>query len=180
MGVWQRAKGIHMNKPHTSFRVEEYKIQASILLKSLYSANQAIAQKTAQRFQNLPEFANFSLEEIRNTKVKRKHALTVIARGTGFKSWNDLKCQLPFIRGGFLNHWFAHYAEAKLYQRSQGGFLLPFKNQFFICDADYIRNLGFNPEDQDWKSIGYDWVNPESKAAWQRLYKKWMVIQQQG
>ncbi|MBN9227245.1 MULTISPECIES: hypothetical protein [Legionella] len=167
-----------MNKPHNSFRVDEYKIQASILLKSLHATNHAVAQKAARRFQNLPEFKNFSLEEIIRADMKRKHALTVIAIGIGFKSWRDLKCQLPFIRGGFLNHWFSHYAEAKLHQRTQGGFLLPFKNQFFVCDADYIRNLGFNPEDRDWTFIGNDWVHPESKEAWQRLYKKWMVIQQ--
>ncbi|KTD72648.1 hypothetical protein Ltuc_0495 [Legionella tucsonensis] len=64
-------------------------------------------------------------------------------------------------------------------RRISGGFLLSFKNQFFICDADYIRNLGFNSEDQDWKLIGYNWVNPENKDAWQRLYRKRMEIQKQ-
>lgn len=166
-----------MNKPHPSFSVEECKIQASILLKSLRSTNYSTAQNAAKRFQHLPEFRTFSLEEIIQADIKHKHALAVIAIRKGFNSWSDLKCQLPFIRGGFLNLWFVHYAEAKLHQRSQGGFLLPYKNQFFICDADYIRNLGFDSEDQDWKLIGYDWVNPESKDAWQRLYKKWIEIQ---
>jgi hypothetical protein len=36
----------------------------------------------------------------------------------------DLKCHLPFISGGFLNQWFAHYGEAKAYQERYGGFLL--------------------------------------------------------
>ncbi|WP_454780469.1 hypothetical protein [Legionella sp. WA2022007384] len=168
-----------MNKLHPSFSVEECKVQASILLKSLRATNQTTVQNAAKRFQNLPEFRNCSLEEIIHADIKRKHALAVIALGKGFSSWSDLKCQLPFIRGGFLNVWFAHYTEAKSHQHAQGGFLLPYKNQFFICDADYIRNLGFNPEDQDWKLIGYDWVNPESKEAWKRLYKKWMEIQRQ-
>lgn len=171
------AKGINMNKPNRSFSVDECKVQASILLKSLHSNIPSSSQQAAKRFQSLLEFRNFSLEEIIQADIKRKHALAVIAIEKGFKSWADLKCQLPFIRGGFLNQWFANYAEAKSYQQLNGGFILPFKNHFFICDANYINNLGFNSEDHDWKLIGYDWVSPNNKDAWQRLYKKWMKIQ---
>lgn len=166
-----------MNKPHKSFSVDECKVQASILLKSLNSKDREISQKAAKRFQRLPEFGNFSLEDILQADIKRKNALTVIAMEKGFTSWADLKCQLPFIRGGFLNQWFATYAEAKSYQKVNDGFLLPFKNQFFICDADYILNLGFKAEDTDWKLIGYDWAHPGDKEAWQRLHKKWMKLQ---
>ena len=166
-----------MNKPHLSFSVNECKIQASVLVKSLYSDNIKSSQQAAKRFQRLPEFKKFSIEEIIQAEVKRKHALAVIAIEKGFKSWTDLKCQLPFIRGGFLNQWFAKYDDAKSYQQINHGFLLPFKNQFFICDADYINNLGFNSKDPDWKLIGYDWVNPDNKDAWKRLYKKWIKIQ---
>jgi hypothetical protein len=166
-----------MNKPHKSFSIDECKIQASILLKSLCSNDFTISQKAAKRFQRLTAFKNLSLSEIIKADIKRKHALAVIATEKGFKSWTDLKCQLPFIRGGFLNQWFANYAEAKSYQQLNGDFILPFKNQFFICDAHYINHLGFNSEDPDWKLIAYDWVNPINKDAWHRLYKKWMKIQ---
>ncbi len=166
-----------MNKPHKSFSVAECKIQASILLKSLYSNDFAISQKAAKRFQRLTEFKNLNSDEIIHADIKRKHALAVIAAEKGFNSWADLKCQLPFIRGGFLNHWFANYDEAKSYQQTKSGFLLPFKKQFFICDTDYIDNLGLDSKDHDWKLIGFDWVKPNNKIAWQRLYKKWMAIQ---
>lgn len=166
-----------MNKPHKSYSIYECKIQASILLKSLHSNDLAISQKAAKRFQTLPEFKSLSLPEIIKTDIKHKHALAVIAAEKGFNSWTELKCQLPFIRGGFLNHWFANYDEAKSYQKINGGFLLPFKNQFFICDANYINHLGFNSEDPDWKLIEYDWIHPIHKDAWHRLYKKWMGIQ---
>jgi hypothetical protein len=166
-----------MNKPHKSFSVAECKVQASILLKSLHSDNATIAQKAAKRFQLLPDFRTVSFEEIAQTGIKRKHALAVIAHEKGFNSWSDLKCQLPFIRGGFLNQWFTNHAEAKSYQQLNGGFLLPFKDQFFICEAGYINNLGFNAEDPDWTLIGYDWAHPENKEAWQRLSRKWMKIQ---
>ncbi|MBX3710055.1 MAG: hypothetical protein KIT56_06915 [Gammaproteobacteria bacterium] len=166
-----------MNKPHKSFSVDECKIQASILLKSLHSKNLALSLQAAKRFQRLTEFKNLTLEEIIQSDIKRKHALLVIAIEKGFPSWANLKCQLPFIRGGFLNHWFVNYAEAQTYQQLNGGFLLPFKNQFFICDADYINDLGFDSNDHDWRLIGFDWVEPKNKLAWQRLYQKWMKIQ---
>lgn len=92
-----------MNKSHPSFSVEECKIQASILLKSLRSSDKQKAYSFAKRFQKLPELKNVSCDEIIKKIIKRKEALTVIAIEKGFKSWSELKCQLPFIRGGFLN-----------------------------------------------------------------------------
>lgn len=166
-----------MNKPHYSLSVSECKIQASILLKALYSDDPTIAKRAAKRFARFPDFAKLSFDEIIQMEIKRKSALAVIAIEKGFRSWADLKCQLPFIMGGFLNKWFVNYAEAKSHLTAEGGFLLPYKNQFFICEAGYIAQLGLDPHDQDWKSIGFDWVNPIDQAAWRRLYKKWMDIQ---
>lgn len=166
-----------MNKSHKSFNVKECKIQASILLKSLHSNDLEKSRQAAKRFQRLPEFSKYSLEEMIGAEIKHKNALAVIALEKGFASWTDLKCQLPFIRGGFLNQWFAKYADAKSYLSLNGGFLFPFKNQFFVCDANYLENLGLDAKDSDWKLIGYDWVKPDNKDAWRRLYKKWMQIQ---
>lgn len=166
-----------MNKSRKSITVAECKIQASVLLKSLYSSDINTANKAAKRFQRLPEFAELSFAEIIKANIKRKYALRVIAEENGFNSWVDLKSQMPFIMGGFLNKWFAHYDEAKQQLTLAGGFLLPYKKQFFICEANYIKQLGFDPRDPDWKLIGYDWVNPDNREAWQRLYKKWMKIQ---
>jgi len=166
-----------MNKSHKSFSVKECKIQASILLKSLHSNQLTQIMQAAKRFQQLPEFAEISLETIAHAEIKHKNALAVIALEKGFASWADLKCQLPFIRGGFLNQWFKNYDDAKSYLQSNGGFLFPFQNQFFVCNSDYLNNLGFNSEDSDWKLIKFDWVKPKDKEAWKRLYKKWMAIQ---
>lgn len=163
-----------MDKPHKSFSVSECKTKASLLLKALRSGDIS----KAKSFQRLPEFAHFSLEEIMQAKIQLKHALAVIAAEKGFASWSELKTQLPFIRGGFLNQWFANYVDAKSYQQSTGGFLLPYQKQFFICDANYMTQLGFDADDPDWKLIGYDWAQPNDQSAWQRLYKKWMKIQE--
>lgn len=167
-------KGVQMNKSHKSFSVEECKVQASVLLKSLRKDR---AEQAAKRFRRLPEFENLSIADITQRQIKRKDALRVIAIEKGFNSWEQLKCQLPFIRGGFLNKWFANYSDAKSYLQLNSGFLLPFKSQYFVCDEHYMANLGFKPNDPDWKLIGFDWEKPSDVEAWKRLYNKWMKIQ---
>lgn len=162
-----------MNKPRKSFSLQEAKIQASILLKSLHSSDEKTALSAAKRFKRLIEFATFSTAELPTQEIKRKHALAVIAIENGFKSWADLKSQMSFIIGGFLNKWFTDYEEAKTHQRSNGGFLFPYKSQFFLCGESYIKQLGLNPKDPDWKRIDWDWANPADRSAWQRLHKKW-------
>lgn len=165
-----------MNKPHLLYSVSECKTKASILLKNLRSNDRDKAALAAKRFLRLPEFKEYSLEQLFTVEIKRKQALAVIALEKGFASWSELKCQLPLIRGGFLNFWFATYEEAKAYQKEKGGYLFPFKKQCFIVDEDYIRNLGFDPNDPDWQKIQFDWVKPQNKEAWKSLYRKWMEL----
>lgn len=165
-----------MSKPHPSYSIKECKIRASLLLKALRSTDSDAALKAAKRFQRAPQFKELSFDDIQQFDMKRKHALAVIALEKGFESWADLKCQLPFIKGGFLNHWFANYADAKDKQKSAGGFLLPYQKQYIVCDQDYMKNLGFDTSDPDWEKIGYDWAQPENQQAWKRLYQKWIKI----
>lgn len=162
-----------MNKPKITDQVSECKIRASVLLKSLRSEDASVAQLAAKRFRCLNEFKHSSLENILLADIKHKHALAVIAIEKGFDSWADLQYQLPFIRGGFLNQWFAEYAEARQYLEQYQGYLLPYQKQFFVCTADYINVIGLDAQDPDWRSIGFDWVKPANKSAWQRLYRKW-------
>jgi hypothetical protein len=165
-----------MNKPHILYSVSECKTKASILLKNLRSNDRDKASLAAKRFLRLPEFNAYDIEQMLTADVKRKQALAVIAFEKGFASWSELKSQLPLIRGGFLNLWFATYEEAKAYQQEKGGYLFAFKKQCFIVDADYISQLGFDPEDPDWQHIQFDWVKPKDKCAWQRLYRQWMLL----
>ena len=160
-----------MNKQRRPLSLEEGKIQASKLLKAVRFADPA----QINRFKQLPEFADLSLDEILLQEIKRKHALAVIAIENGFNSWVELKMQVHFIVGGYLNLWFPNYKEAKTQLESAGGFLLPYKKQFFICNAEYLKQIGFNPDDPDWNAIAYDWAEPADLAAWQRLYKKWKL-----
>jgi hypothetical protein len=162
-----------MNKTRKSFSLEEGKIQASILLKSFNSNDDKLVEKSAKRFLCLPEFSTFSILELQQKEIKHKHALNVIAMENGFHSWTDLKSQIRFIIGGHLNNWFTTYEKAKAYQKERGGFLFPYKNQFFICSDAYVQDIGFDPLDPNWKLIHFDWVKPSNHKAWQSLYRKW-------
>jgi hypothetical protein len=71
-----------------------------------------------------------------------------------------------------LNRWFTSYEEARSSLESEGGYLLPYRSQFFITTEEGIKELGLNPEDPDWALIGWDWVRPKDGEAWKRLKEK--------
>jgi hypothetical protein len=71
-----------------------------------------------------------------------------------------------------LNRWFRSYAEARASLDAEGGYLLPFKHQFFVTLSEGIRDLGLDPDDPDWERIGWDWVQPKDREAWERLKEK--------
>jgi hypothetical protein len=72
----------------------------------------------------------------------------------------------------FLNQWFSSYEAARQALESGGGFLLPYRNHFFVCEADLIQALGLEPDDPDWDKIGRDAAKPKDPEAFQRLRKK--------
>lgn len=72
----------------------------------------------------------------------------------------------------FLNRWFAVYEEARQSLEDEGGFLLPYRHQFFVCDPGAIRYLGLDPDDPDWEQIGRDAAQPVDREAYQRLQQK--------
>lgn len=57
----------------------------------------------------------------------------------------------------FLNLWFASYDEARAALQAQGGYLLPYRDQYFVSPAEAIRELGLDPADPDWAAIDWDW-----------------------
>jgi hypothetical protein len=71
-----------------------------------------------------------------------------------------------------LSRWFTTYEEARASQASEGGYLLPYKGHFFVTTSEAIRELGLDPTDPDWARIGWDWVQPRDREAWERLKAK--------
>ena len=168
--------------------LEESKIQATVLLKDLRSQDPKKFEPAIMRFRALSKFLNSPPTDIKNN-AKRKDALLVIALENGFASWIELKNHFykilssPFENdyiGGFLNPWFARYADAKSQQKLDGGYLLPFKKQYFLASEDYIKTLGFDPFDPDWNLIDWDWVKPKDQTALARLFQKWLKSKERG
>lgn len=164
--------------------LHECKVRASLLLKELASLDMARATRAAERLRALPFFASLSLGEVlaRRDSVQRKHALAVIAREQGHASWGELKqaresspSQVDFERllarvgARFLNRWFTTREEAVASLRAHGGYLFPFREQFFICGPELLTLLGVDMTDADWVRAGPDWLEPRDVEAHARL-----------
>lgn len=72
----------------------------------------------------------------------------------------------------YLNRWFAAYEDARSFLKSEGGYLLPYQDQFFLAEGGAIEELGLDPADPDWERIGWNWVRPLDPDAWDRLKRK--------
>lgn len=158
-----------------------FKAQASKLYKLIKQADLIVNSELKTRLANLD---NESLLQQPET-VKRKQVLHIIALENGFQSWQLLKARVELETaldlstffcsdglGGFLNHWFTGYQEAKDYQLREGGILLPFRDQFFVTNKTYLEKLGFDQSDADWLAMNYDWVCPANEAAKLRVLEK--------
>lgn len=160
-----------MNNLSRPFSLNEAKIQAQILLKSLSSPDENLIKQAQQRLNNI------QLSFDNSDRIQLKHALAIIANEYGFSSWLGLKNYFlltgltkfePTV-GGFFNQWFSSYSEAKQMLQQTEGYLLPYKTQFFICESGYIQHLGLNEQIADWQAINYNWIEPADMEAWQRL-----------
>ena len=79
-----------------------------------------------------------------------------------------------------LNRWFTSYEEARVSLEEQGGFLLPYKSQYFITEEEGIRELGLDPNDPNWARIERDWVEPKDRTAWNNLKEQREVVFSRG
>ena len=71
-----------------------------------------------------------------------------------------------------LSRWFTTYEEARASLDAEGGYLLPYRRHFFVTSSEAIRELGLDPDDPDWALIGWDWVRPLDREAYERLKEK--------
>lgn len=180
---------LHTAKPLT---LRECKVRASILLKALDSPDISRALQAAERLCSVPPFVGLSPREVlaRKESVRRKHALAVIAREQGHASWVELKQALGdeapprfdaeafFVLpvSSFLNHWFSSYEEARAALPNVKGYLFPFRDQFFICEASFLEKLDVDLSDPDWERAGPDWMKPMDPAAHARLEQKLIAL----
>jgi hypothetical protein len=174
--------------------VRELKVRAEILQRGIEAGDDVVIE----RLRALPELKKAGREALRAAaaSIQRKHCLAVVGLETGFSSWEHARRVLSGDpdeadfgkllsgpgRGAFLNHWVATYGEARavhadLLAAGSVRYLLAFRRQFLITERGYIESLGLDPDDADWRAIGWDWVKPRSAAARRRLYAKLLTQQ---
>lgn len=130
----------------------------------------------------LPEFRAEPLGDLAE-RLQRKHCLAVVARSLGFSNWPALVHFLDgsqhgqfgtvlYPRGAwaYTNIWCAGYQEAKDIQAEGGGFLLGYKQHYFVAQGDFIDMLGLHSDDPDWQLAGRDWIRPSDLSARNRLF----------
>jgi hypothetical protein len=106
-----------------------------------------------------------------------KDAYELLAKQAGHPSWRAMKESLdgeidlfPQGASAMWKTWYASYAEAKEHlHQVPDAYLLPYRNQFFICEPHYIELLGISLDMPELTLVGRDWAQPKDQAAWQRL-----------
>ena len=111
--------------------------------------------------------------------IQLKEAFDIIAKTSGFKSWREMKelfeATEHFCPKGSTARWkiwFKNYEEALEQMKTARGYLLPYRDHYFICDQDYIEFLGIEPNDADLTKVGRNWVEPSDSDAFLRLSEK--------
>jgi hypothetical protein len=187
-----RAMKTSRRAARAALTLDECRIQASLLLKDLRSEDGPRARRAADRFQVLPHFRSREPDAILevSASIRLKHALAVVAAELGYAAWADCKRRLETpanqrldaetffttMGAAYLNRWFARYDEARASLEAEGGYLFPFRRQFFICEAGFLEVRDIDPTHPDWERIGHDWVRPRDDAARDRLERKFVAM----
>ena len=108
-----------------------------------------------------------------------KQALEDMAKKLGHADWRGLKREQEWMDAVYpprfsrmLNLWFSGPADARAHLAKEGGTLIPYGKQCFICDGHYLAQLGLETGDADLVAVGPDWSLPADAPAWGRLTKR--------
>lgn len=115
-------------------------------------------------------------------EAQHKHALAVIAKELGFKSYEHATRVLraepqerdcgTFLHayGGFTNNWFVDHEEARAAIRPTKTYLVGYGRQYIVVERGYVEHVGLDPDDPDWALVGWDLARPKDRAAATRLF----------
>ncbi len=160
--------------------LQQLKTEASLLRKKLKSTDKEVQTAAAKRFLQLPFLKFATIEQVLGDIdfYQLKHAYWVLAIEHGYSNWQKFRdeiikthCMYDHSCGAYLNVWIADYEEAKTYHIEHGGYLLQYKKDYFICTDEVINALGLSSFKQEWEAIGYNWVKPLNKTAWNAIYQ---------
>jgi len=108
-----------------------------------------------------------------------------VARDVGFAHWEHARRVLGGLAAAgddmgtfwhapacqsMLSVWLSTHAEARAaLQGDRGRYLLPYRRQFIVADADYVVELGLHPSDPAWGEVRRDLVAGYTSDAWLAL-----------
>lgn len=107
-----------------------------------------------------------------------KDCYALIAHSAGYQSWQEMKAIVeahePLRPKNFslTTTWYSNYDEAKSHIVANGGYLMPYQKQYFVCEESYLSALGLDLSDPDIEKVGHDWASPLDSAAYNRILKK--------
>jgi hypothetical protein len=115
-------------------------------------------------------------------EIQLRHCLNQAARDVGFAHWEHARAVLGGLAardgdmgtfwhaprtGILLNLWFASYEQARVaLQADRAAFLLPYRRQFMVVQADFIAELGVDARHPAWAETSQDLVAAYGGAAW--------------
>ena len=114
--------------------------------------------------------------------VRLRHCLNQAAREVGFAHWEHARAVLGGLAardddmgtfwhaprtGILLNLWLARYEEARAALAADPrAFLLPYRRQFMVVQADFIQELGVDAQHPAWAEATHDLVAAYGSDAW--------------
>jgi hypothetical protein len=117
--------------------------------------------------------------------LRLRDALNAVAREVGFQHWEQARRVLGGLAqpgedmgtfwhaprtGILLNEWFADIQQARAaHARQPRAFLLPYRRQFMVVQADFVQELGVDPDHPAWDAVGRDLVRGCGSAGWLAL-----------
>ena len=117
--------------------------------------------------------------------LRLRDCLDQVSRDVGFAHWEHARGVLGGLAiagddmGTFwhapgcqamLSTWFSTHAEAcTTLTGGSGRFLLPYRRQFILADADFIVELGLHPSDPAWADVQRDLAAGYGSEGWLAL-----------
>ncbi|MDP3607230.1 MAG: hypothetical protein Q8R59_15980, partial [Polaromonas sp.] len=121
-------------------------------------------------------------EEAGAGDIRLRHCLNQVARDVGFAHWEHARAVLGGQAGRdddmgtfwhaprtgiLLNLWLAKYEQARAaIEADPAAFLLPYRRQFMVVQADFIAELGLDAGHPAWEEASHDLVAAYGGGAW--------------